>query len=255
MTVNGVFFSKGPHYTKFTPPAVFSTDNQSLHPDNKLYRNEKSSSISSLPCARSCRRNLPFVRTTKIQPAPASQSAWQSSCVCPFPTCWRWDNVLILAVRYTYLHEAVKRGLNELFFWRCIRFYLHILLNMGATWDIWLECKYVDVGMTLCCMCIESCTTYLKTVKIVLCEILFFKFYRNLCEFTSGKKSKRKAHRSDWQSDVWNPCDPPHPPTSGAASHSGTIICCEIKRALSGVVITLQTIRTGGGSGSYLWFF
>lgn len=105
--------------------------------DNKLYRNEKSSSISSLPCARSCRRNLPFVRSTKTQPAPASQSAWQSSCVCPFLTCWRWDNVLILAVRYTYLHEAVKRGLNVLFFWRCIRFYLHILLNMGATWDIW----------------------------------------------------------------------------------------------------------------------
>lgn len=44
-------------------------------------------------------------------------------------------------------------------------------------------------------------------------------------------------------------------PTSATASHNCPIIRCEIKRALGGVAITPQTIRTEGGSGSYLWFF
>lgn len=89
---------------------------------------------------KSCRRNLPFVRSTKTQPALASQSAWQSSCVCPFPTCWRWEGEpLFLCVDFKIHLFAwcCKKRAKCAVFLEMLRFYLHILLNMGATWDIW----------------------------------------------------------------------------------------------------------------------
>lgn len=89
---------------------------------------------------KSCRRNLPFVRSTKTQPALASQSAWQSSFVCPFPTCWRWEGEpLFLCVDFKIHLFAwcCKKRAKCVVFLEMLRFYLHILLNMGATWDIW----------------------------------------------------------------------------------------------------------------------